>query len=134
MILGQAPSLNEKIKGMDEWANLQEETKDEVIRVIDMKCCESVSFNNMFICDACSSNIKEIELDINSINMLENKAMEKIFDFINIVDKKIEKIKISEYFPKQIDNLEDFKESLEKFSKDIDSFLKEGIKVIIDWN
>ena len=127
-------SLSEKIKGMEEWADLQEETKDEVIRVIDMKCCESVSFNNMFICDACSSNIKEIELDINSINMLENKAMEKIFDFINIVDKKIEKIKISEYFPKQIDNLEDFKESLEKFSKDIDSFLKEGIKVIIDWN
>ena len=125
--------LREKIKGMEEWVNLPDETKHEIIKETESKCCKNVNFSNLFICSECNSSVKEIELDINSLSIVENRTMERIFNFLGNVEE-IKRIKISEYFPKQINDIEEFKEKIEKFSKDIDSFLKEGIKVVIDWS
>ncbi len=127
--------LKEKIKGMEDWANLPDETKNEVIKEIDSKCCENVNFNKLFVCSKCNSNSREIELDINLLSVVENKAMGKVYDFIGESgNKKIERIRISEYFPRQMHSLDEFKEKMDKFSEDVNSFLKDGIEVIIDWS
>jgi len=125
--------LKEKIKGFGEWGNLPEEFRKEIINEIDLKCCYSVNFNDLFKCSKCNSSIGEIDLDIRSRSTEESKILKKIDNIRSTIDKKIQKVRISEYLPREVKDLDDFKKRLDNFSQEVGSLLEEGKEVIIDW-
>ena len=73
-----------------------------------------------------------MESDISAKDGVENHIQQVIDNFITKTDENIEKIKLSDFFAKNISTPEEFKEQVDKFIKYIEALLKEGKRIILE--
>ena len=73
-----------------------------------------------------------MESDISAKDGTENHIQQVIGNFITKTDENIEKIRLSDFFAKNITTPEEFKEQVDKFIKHIEDLFKEGKRIILE--
>jgi len=121
-----------KLQADSDWANLPSDFQEELKKPILDKICNNLALKNTVQCTICKSSFERIESDILSLAGIEKNIFKKIQDFISKSDKKIEIVRLNDYFNRSVTDFDDFKEQLDKFMSHIDELLKEGKKVILE--
>jgi hypothetical protein len=124
--------LSEAVKGIAEWNLLPEDIKNNILQEISLKSCKNLDIKDFFICSNCRATIGQMESDISAKDGTENHIQQVIDNFITKTDENIEKIKLSDFFTKNISTPEEFKEQVDKFIKHIEALLKEGKRIILE--
>lgn len=124
--------LSEAVKGSAEWNSLPEDIKDNILQEISQKSCDNLDIQGSFICSNCRATIRQMESDISAEDGIKNYIQQVIDNFITKTDENIEKIRLSDFFAKNISTQEEFKEQADKFIKHIEALLKEGKRIILE--
>ena len=124
--------LSEAVKGTAEWESLPEDMKDSIPKDINLKSCEKLEVKDSFTCSNCRATVMQMESDVSARDSIEKHIQQVIDDFVAKTDDNIEKIRLSEFFAKNISTPEEFKEQVDKFIQHIEALLKEGKKIIIE--
>jgi len=124
--------VSEAVKGIAEWNLLPEDIKNNILQEINLKSCKNLDFQDSFICFNCRATIGQMESDISAKDGTENHIQQVIDNFITKTDENIEKIRLSDFFAKNITTPEEFKEQVDKFIKHIEALLKEGKRIILE--
>ena len=124
--------LSEAVKGIAEWNSLPEYIKNNILQEISQKSCKNLDVRDSFTCSNCRATIRQMESDISAKDGVENHIQQVIDNFIAKTDENIEKIRLSDFFAKNISTPEEFKEQADKFIKHIETLLKEGKRIILE--
>ncbi len=124
--------LSETVKGIAEWNLLPEYIKNNILQEISQKSCKNLDVRDSFTCSNCRATIRQMESDISAKDGVENHIQQVIDNFIAKTDENIEKIRLSDFFAKNISTQEEFKEQADKFIKHIEILLKEGKRIILE--
>ena len=106
--------------------------KDSILKEISLKSCETLEVKDSFTCTTCRATVMQMESDVSARDSIEKHIQQLIDDFVTKTDDNIEKIRLSEFFAKNISTPEEFKEQVDKFIQHIEALLKEGKKIIIE--
>ena len=124
--------LSEAVKGITEWNLLPEDIKNNILQKINLKSCDNLDIQDSFTCSNCRATISQMESDISAKDGIKNYIQQVIDNFITKTNENIEKIRLSDFFAKNISTPEEFKEQADKFIKHIEALLKEGKRIMLE--
>lgn len=124
--------LTDSVKGAPEWTSLPDDLKENILRDIATKFCSEIDMEDSLICLKCRATISQMESDVAAREGIAQQIQKIIDDFVAKTDEDIEKVKLSDFFKKNISTPQDFREQVEKFIQHVETLLKEGKKIIIE--
>lgn len=124
--------LKSKLLSNTDFNNLPEEMKTKYLTKIDLKVCDKLNISFDGICESCSSGYTQVNSDQLAVRGLEEEINEKIKEFITQSNELIEIVKLSDYFPKSIDDIEEFKKLVNQFLNHIEELSKEGKTIVLE--
>lgn len=124
--------LTDSVKGASEWTSLPEDLKANILRDIGSKSCNEIRIEESFVCLNCRATIFQMESDLAAKEGMAKNIQKIVDEFVSKDDETIEKVRLSDFFSKNISTPEDFREQVEKFIQHVESLLKEGKKIIVE--
>ena len=121
-------------KGLPEWPQLPEDFQTSILMPLEKRCCDAPKIAaGRVTCPVCSASIAQMESDLDAVNGLKEKALQRIQEFLQPEDK-IERLKVADVLNRGqvIGSAKDVDQVLEALKDHLLKPLDSGVKVILE--
>ena len=123
----------EKIKGRQEWEQVPESMREPVLSPLTSRACTESEFPEMSLtCNACRASMNQMESDIEALGGLFAKVVSEIQRLTTPPEVKIERVRVSDFFPGSFESVDQVKEALARLQDHLLKLLDEGVKIVVE--
>jgi len=122
-----------KIKGRKEWEQVPESMREQVLAPLTARSCAEIDFpETSLVCTACRASISQMESDIEALGGLFAKVVSEIQRLTTPPEVKIERVRVSEFFPGSFESADQIREALARLQDHLLKLLDEGVKIVVE--
>jgi hypothetical protein len=123
----------EKIKGRREWQQVPESVREPVLSPLASRGCAGSDFPvTSLVCNACLASVSQMESDIEALGGLFAKVVSEIQRLTTPPDVKIERVRVSTFFPGSFESADQVKEAVARLQDHLLKLLDEGVKIVVE--
>jgi len=123
----------EKLKGRPEWNDVPENMREPVLAPLAHRCCSEIDLpEGGLVCQNCQANLSQMESDLAAQGGLFAEAVAQVQKLTTPPDKKIERVRVSEFFTGAIESPDQVKQAVEQLQDHLLKLLDEGVKIVLE--
>jgi len=110
-----------------------ESMREQVLAPLTARSCAEIDFpETSLVCTACRASISQMESDIEALGGLFAKVVSEIQRLTTPPEVKIERVRVSEFFPGSFESADQIREALARLQDHLLKLLDEGVKIVVE--
>lgn len=123
----------DRLKGRPEWEDVPENMREPVLAPLSRRCCTELDLlEGGLVCTTCRASLSQMESDLAALGGLFAEAVAQVQKLTTLPGKKIERVRMSEFFPSAIESPDQVKQSIERLQDHLLKLLDEGVKIVLE--
>jgi hypothetical protein len=128
----QFEEVIETVKGRQEWMELPEEMYAPVLKPLASRACSELDLPpGTVVCQACSSNMSQMDSDLAALPGLQGQVLVDIQKRVT-PDEKFERVRLLEFFAEPLDSEEAISQTIDRLRDHLQKLMDQGIKIILE--